>query len=353
MVLDKKEQKLVEYFVKFVILPVCVIFTFLRSLRPKLVLGGSRAALLGQIGALTIGIVLYKVGRLLYDEFGRKAKNVRDYGKWAVVTGATNGIGETYCHELASRGLSILLISRNEDKLKKTSKDILEKYPNVKTDYLIRDFADAKEASVNKFLSSLTSKLTEISKDGGIGMLINSVGLANDLPTVVHELDPENVRQMLYVNNDGTMMMTQAVLPFMVDRRSGAIIIVSSASGRAHATPMLSVYSATKAFGNQLARSMFYEYKGYGIDCLGITPYYFISGMYRPKKPSMLAPFPDKIVNRSLKLLGHVGESWGHLPHSFNVVIQAFMPHDIGDKMMFIMSNNRARMLQRMAAKKL
>lgn len=347
MVLDKKEQKMLEYLVKWVVLPSVITFSALGRLGPTLALGGTFSVFFGSIGVLTVGVTLYKVSRLLYDEYGRKAKNIRNYGKWAVVTGATNGIGETYCHELASRGLSILLISRNETKLQKTSQDIKLKYPDVETDYIVRDFTDSKEKSVALFKSTLNAKLMEKSKDGGIGMLINSVGLANDLPTVVHELDEEAVKNMLYVNNDGTMMMTRAVLPLMVERQSGAIIIVSSASGRAHPTPMLSVYSATKSFGNQLGRSMFYEYKEQGIDCLSITPYYFISGMYQPKKSSYLAPYPDVIVKRSLKVLGHVGEAWGHFPHSLTVVIQALIPHSVGDKMFMIMEGNRKRMLSR------
>merc|ERR1719245_1839335 len=115
--------------------------------------------------------------------------------------------------------------------------------------------------------------------------------------------------QMLAINNNGTTLLTHTVLPYMMKRKSGAILNVSSGSCK-HATPLLSIYSATKAFGNQLTRSMYYEYKEHGIDCLSITPYYFISGMFQRKSSSFFYPYPDSIVKRSLKVLGHVAEDW-------------------------------------------
>jgi 17beta-estradiol 17-dehydrogenase / very-long-chain 3-oxoacyl-CoA reductase len=114
---------------------------------------------------------------------------------------------------------------------------------------------------------------------------------------------------MLRVNNNGTIMMSRALLPHMMRRKSGAIITVSSASCT-HPTPLLSCYSATKGFGNQLTRSMHYEYKEHGIDCLSIHPYYFVSNMFKRNKATYLAPFPNALIDAALPLLGYADEAY-------------------------------------------
>ena len=71
------------------------------------------------------------------------------YGKWAVVTGATSGIGEAYAHYLADKGINILLISRSENKLKNVATS-LEKY-NVEVEYIVHDFSVADTVVVSNF----------------------------------------------------------------------------------------------------------------------------------------------------------------------------------------------------------
>jgi len=290
MAMDQKEKNLLKFFVKGLLIPFVIVYWTLRRAGPYLAKGGPIGASLAQIGALYVILNCIKLFRNLFVFLKRKQKNVLEYGKWAIVTGATSGIGQAYAFEFASSGMNICIISRSESKLQETKRSILEKYPNVNVDYIIRDFSDSNENSVRIFEKTLHSNLKKYSSDGGIGVLVNAVGMSNDIPARLHETDKESIRQMLYINNNGTALMTHSVLPHMVERKSGAIIVVSSGSGRNHATPMLATYSATKAFGSQLARSMFYEYKEHGIDCLSITPYYFISGMFRRKKSSFFLP---------------------------------------------------------------
>jgi len=71
--------------------------------------------------------------------FFSKRKQLKSYGDWAVVTGATDGIGKAYCEQLAKEGINILLISRTLEKLQNVAKEIEDKY-NIKTDVLAADF---------------------------------------------------------------------------------------------------------------------------------------------------------------------------------------------------------------------
>ena len=275
-------------------------------------------------------------------------KDLRKYGKWAVVTGATSGIGEAYAHYLAKMGINILLISRSETKLKKVATD-LAKY-NVETEYIIHDYAKADTDYVSKFRATLDEKLGDLTSRGGVGVLINSVGVANDLPQHVHEMDPEDVRQMLYINNDGTMLMMMAVVPHMMFRKSGAIITISSASCT-HPAGLLTVYSATKAFGHQLARSMYYEYKEHGIDSLSITPYYFVSNLFVRSKGTVLAPMPDVIIEKSTKFLGYSAEANPYWAHKvLNLLFTKYIfGHEEGHA---VMKRSRKRALAKLAKQK-
>jgi 17beta-estradiol 17-dehydrogenase / very-long-chain 3-oxoacyl-CoA reductase len=72
-----------------------------------------------------------------YKMFLRPGKKLVKLGKWAVVTGATDGIGKAYAMELARKGMSIVLISRTETKLQEVKNEIdSKKYPNVEVKYL-------------------------------------------------------------------------------------------------------------------------------------------------------------------------------------------------------------------------
>ena len=257
--------------------------------------------------------IFYHAAVLLKFRFFTPVKDLTKYGKWAVVTGATSGIGEAYAHYLAKKGINILLISRSEKKLQKVQNDLEEKY-KVEVEYIIHDFGVADPKVVTEFRTKLDVKLGDLTSRGGVGVLINSVGVANDMPTNVHAMDPEDVRQMLYINNDGTMLMMMAVVPHMMHRKTGAVISISSASCT-HPAGLLSVYSATKAFGHQLTRSMYYEYKEHGIDFLSITPYYFVSNLFKRDEGTFLAPMPEVIVKSSIKYLGYAAEANTYIGH--------------------------------------
>jgi short-subunit dehydrogenase len=73
------------------------------------------------------------------------------------------------------------------------------------------DLADA-------FYARLKAKVEELEKDGGIGVLINNVGIANPVPDYVHELDEKETFDIIRVNIDGTIRMSRTVIPSLVRR---------------------------------------------------------------------------------------------------------------------------------------
>lgn len=190
-------------------------------------------------------------------------------------------------------------------------------------------------------------ELTRLIRDelqGDVGVLVNNVGVGNEDPFLVVDVDPELESNMIRINCEGTVKMTRAVIPFLASKRKGAIINISSASGT-HPSPLLAVYSATKAFINQFSASVTYEYKEHGVDVLGVHPYYISStGLYAAKKPTLNAPAPERIVQDTLACLGtgtvlaypyrfHALMGWG-----FRTVVW-----DTGATILRIMKQSKAR----------
>ena len=127
----------------------------------------------------------------------------------------------------------------------------------MKCKYVQYDFNNTDATVLSSFKKSFNDVVKSCSS---VGILINNVGLSNETPEYLHLIPESDINQMLTVNNFGTILMSRLLLPHFVERKKGALVTVSSASCT-HATPLLSCYSATKGFGNQLTRSMFYEYK--------------------------------------------------------------------------------------------
>jgi short-subunit dehydrogenase len=87
---------------------------------------------------------------------------------------------------------------------------------------------------------------------------VNNVGIANDIPVIFHKMDREEMHSIVNVNTLSLLDMTKTVIPFMVDRKKGAIINVSSGAGN-DPVPYLSVYGSTKAFMTLFAKNLYYE----------------------------------------------------------------------------------------------
>ncbi|XP_078283760.1 hydroxysteroid (20-beta) dehydrogenase 2 isoform X2 [Rhinoraja longicauda] len=160
------------------------------------------------------------------------------FGEWAVVTGATSGIGKAYAHELARRGLNIVLVSRSLEKLNATAKEI-EQQQGKRTKIVQADFTSGTD---------IYGPIEAALKDLNIGILVNNVGKGYDeLPC--YFLGVPNVQKaiidIMNCNALSVPMMTSIVLPQMLERKKGVVINISSEAG-CHPHPLLTMYSATK-----------------------------------------------------------------------------------------------------------
>ncbi|MGM9704453.1 MAG: SDR family NAD(P)-dependent oxidoreductase [Prevotella sp.] len=153
----------------------------------------------------------------------------------ALVTGATNGIGEACARRFAADGYDVIITGRNKEKLALLASELKAQGADVLT--LVFDVRDSKAAEAA--LNSVTGKWTDID------VLVNNAGLALGLEKE-YEGNPDDWEVMIDTNIKGLLTMTRLVVPGMVRRNSGHVINIGSVAGdQAYAGG--NVYCATKA----------------------------------------------------------------------------------------------------------
>ncbi|NP_001088370.1 very-long-chain 3-oxoacyl-CoA reductase-A [Xenopus laevis] len=228
-------------------------------------------------------------------------------GKWAVVTGATDGIGKAYAEELARRGMSIVLISRSPEKLDEAAKHIKETF-KVETKIIAADFGKPTE---------IYERIEAGLRDLEIGVLVNNVGVSYEYPEYFLEIpDLENtLDKMININIMSVCQMTRLVLPGMLGRGKGVILNISSASGM-YPVPLLTVYSATKAFVDFFSRGLHAEYRNKGINVQSVLPFYVATKLAKIRKPTWDKPSPETYVRSAVNTVGLQTQTNGYLPHA-------------------------------------
>merc|ERR1719491_855096 len=259
------------------------------------------------VGGLVLARFSLKFITSLYQYFLRPAKKLTKFGKWAVITGATDGIGKAYAMALAKKGMNVLLVSRTEAKLKAVKEEIDAKgYDSVEVDYVVCDYSNfdtkAKE-TVSKSMENLD-----------VGVLINNVGVSYRYPRYFHEITDDEVTALIEMNVNSTTWMTRYVIDGMIERKRGAIVNISSGSAM-YTMPLLAEYSAAKSFIEKFTLALNAEYGGKGIKVQCQIPFYVATKLAKMRK-SFTVPSADDYAKMGLKFIGQpeavVSPFWVH-----------------------------------------
>jgi len=274
------------------------------------------------MGYVQLAILVLIVGRLIlgiYRHFLRQGKNLQKYGSWAVVTGATDGIGLALAKELAKRKLNIFLIARDSQKLKNVSKELEEKY-QVATQFLEIDYSNfnnERQESLKRAVNALD-----------VGILINNVGMSYPFPNYFNEIDNGLVDSLTQLNIESTLRMTRIFLPIMANRKRGAIVNMSSASSLFPA-PLLTHYSATKAFVDYFSLGLHYEYKKRGVDIQVQNPLYVTSKLSKIRRASLTTPDPTTYAKAAIKQIGYEPQISPYWVHALILWVGSWLPQRI------------------------
>jgi len=270
---------------------------------------------------------------------------VRKYGKWAVVTGCTAGIGECFVHELAARGFNIILISRSIDKLNLLAKKIEAEY-DVETVSIAVDFSSGRSAMNHEEVSAMFD-----SKE--IGVLVNNVGMGmGGHPKFFDENPVDQYWDQLNVNVGAALTLTRMILPQMQARGRGALINLGSRAAT-RPMPLSSTYSASKAYIQYWSKALATELSPHNIDVLLLEPSYVVTPLTMKYclTPSLRTPSAKTYVSHAIKTLGWTSQTTGYWPHSLEIYLLGclFRIPDSGlRKMMVNVRNNVPNVVQRL-----
>jgi uncharacterized protein len=220
---------------------------------------------------------------------------------YALITGASSGIGECFARALAARGHNLVLVARSMDKLSALADELRAKH-NIQAVPLAFDL------SVPAAGSAVAQALQ---KDGlRVDLLINNAGFGGRGEFWNLPLDRQS--EMLRLNVLGVVELTHQLIPAMIERRQGAIINVSSTASF-QPVAYTSTYAATKAFVTSFSMAITEELRPYGIKVVTLCPggtrtNFFSAGDYRRRStlPGGLQP-PEEVVAEALRALDRKG----------------------------------------------
>jgi short-subunit dehydrogenase len=181
-------------------------------------------------------------------------------GKWALVTGASAGIGVALARELAAGGANLVLTARRKERLEKLARELSSAH-KTNVEIFTADLAQT-DAPQQIFAHTLAKKIS-------VDLLINNAGFGayGAFATV----ETQRLLDMVQVNCGAVVHLTRLYLPQMLKQRRGDVLILASTASF-QAVPFISTYAATKAFDLLFAEGLAEEVRPYGIRICALCP---------------------------------------------------------------------------------
>ena len=214
------------------------------------------------------------------------------YGAWAVIAGASEGLGGAFAEALARRGLNLVLLARRADVLASFGAKLRREH-HVEVRTVACDLADAT------FVTQLHDAIADV--EVGVGVY----NAAYSFVAPLFERPIEDALRVVDVNVRGPLLFSHSVVPPMIARGRGALVLMSSLAGF-QGSPKLAAYAASKAFTTILGESLWGELRPKGVDvvasCAGAirTPGYATA--LQKEAPGTLDP--ADVVETTLAALG-------------------------------------------------
>ena len=214
-------------------------------------------------------------------------------GKWALITGASAGIGLALAQQLAGAGSNLVLTARRTDRLKGLARDLVAEH-GVKVEPFGADLV--RPEAPHQIFEFTSSRNIEVE------LLINNAGFGGF--GFHHEVAESRLADMIQVNCTAVAVLTRLFVPGMIARRHGDVLIVSSIAGF-QPVPFNSCYAATKAFDLILAEGIAEEARDLGVHvcalCPGSTSTEFQQVAGQPDRVFRVAETAEKVARVGLE----------------------------------------------------
>jgi short-subunit dehydrogenase len=186
--------------------------------------------------------------------------------QYALITGASSGIGLQIAHQLAQKGFGIILTARREDRLRELSLELAEKY-NVKTDFIPSDLA---EPNAPHEIYSFCKE-----KNYDVEVLVNNAGYG--IESQFHKTPMEVEEKFIRVLGTSVIALCKAFIPDMLEKKSGKIMIISSVASFTPPSSIQVLYGPIKTFMNRFSDALNVNYKYRGVSSTAVCPGYVVT----------------------------------------------------------------------------
>ncbi len=250
------------------------------------------------------------------------------YGPWAVITGASAGIGAEYARRIAERGIHVVLVARRRQRLEELAA-IIEDACGVEVRVAPVDLASRDPMRV----------LQPVIEDLEIGLLVHCAGFGSSGPFL--DMDLHVQESMINLNCRAPALLTHELAQGMRDRGRGGIVVVSSVNAFCAARGMAN-YNATKAYDLLFAEGLASELAPYGVDVQALCPggtrteFQQVAGL----EPRRFGPFaalifssPSHVVRASMKKMGRRVTVIPGVVNKLTVIAMTLLPRWLSRRM--------------------
>src|ERR1700722_2949377 len=252
----------------------------------------------------------------------RAALDKERFGPWALVTGASSGIGKEFARQIAAAGINVVLVARREAALQEMARSIA-------ADFGVHCRALAMDLSQENFLASLAGATNDLD----IGLVVSNAGTAN--PGEFLKLDRQLLQATLRLNTMAHLDISHHFGARLAKRKRGGLILVG-AMGAENGIPLIANDGAAKAYVHSLGEALHYEFKPLGVYvtvlAVGITNTEVLEKFgFDPRTMSMKPMSVEQCVSEGLNALRENRSRI--IPGRLNRIMNALVPASLARKM--------------------
>ncbi len=254
-----------------------------------------------------------------------RVKKITEFGKWAIITGASSGIGKAFAYHLAKQNVNLVLVGRRVELLDVISEQ-LETSFNIKTKVLILDLTQ----------TNIIEEIDQCTKSLNIGLLISNAG-AGAMGAFVRN-ERETFKSMLQLNVIAQMELTHYFSDRFLHRNLPSGVLLVSSMAALQAVPYSGNYSGAKSYILRMGEALHHELEDKNIHVSVLIPGPTDTPGLNARNDIDLSKFPGKVmsaedvVNEGLNAL--VNNKATHLAGIHNRIMKKIMPNSLLTKMM-------------------
>ncbi|KAI4819911.1 hypothetical protein KUCAC02_027913 [Chaenocephalus aceratus] len=263
---------------------------------------------LGAAVVVFYGVKLLLFSRMLFPKiwFPLSQSFFTSLGKWAVVTGASEGIGRAYAFALAEKGMNVVIMSRTKITLDQLAEEIVDN-TGQRVKVIVTDFMK----------DNVFSEIEDQIRSLDIGVLVNNVGM---LPSFIPckfletaQLD-QTITTVINCNVKTMAKMCKIILPGMESSGKGLILNISSGVASIPC-PLYTLYAASKVFVERFSQGLQAEYKDKGLIIQAVAPFGVSTRMTAYQRINRVTLSPEEFVKSSLQYLRAGDKTHGSVCH--------------------------------------